>query len=140
MIPATTPYEVYYKGTDNEGKPYTWPGPQVIAWDDDGAPLVIPDSHKQARRLQRATDYGNFSHVAPADSPTVAALPGGGWRVEYKNDDGTLWSAPLVAWHIRASGETIPIDCDSTGYADNPTDSSNFVRIFHPEWDTDAAA
>lgn len=79
---------------------------------------------------------------AGADAPIVAALPGGGWRIEYdaiRPKDGSTFSDPVLAWLVRANGETYPISTDSSGLTDDPTDASNFRRVYHPDEEQEGA-
>lgn len=69
----------------------------------------------------------------PAINPVVAALPGGGWLAEYKQDDGSVEAYPLVAWLVLADGEMLPRDASGDGGAHDPRDAGNFQRLYHPD-------
>ncbi|MFH8470580.1 hypothetical protein [Streptomyces sp. NPDC017991] len=127
MIPANQPYEARYKHENAGHKHYTTK--RVIAWDEDGHPLVIG---RDGASLIRASSWSNFHDVVPVDPPVVAALPGAGWRAEFRDEDGSLSSNPLTAWLVYADGNIKPADVDLTGEADDPTTVSNFVRLYHP--------
>ncbi|WP_141716104.1 hypothetical protein [Streptomyces sp. OspMP-M43] len=71
--------------------------------------------------------------IDPAINPVVAALPGGGWLAEYRQDDGSVEASPLVAWLVLADGEMLPRDAWSEGYAHDPRDAGNFQRVYHPD-------
>lgn len=30
-------------------------------------------------------------------------IPGGGWQIAGRNDDGSVWIEPVVAWHLTGS-------------------------------------
>ncbi|MEU2434500.1 hypothetical protein ABZ611_34345 [Streptomyces sp. NPDC007861] len=66
-------------------------------------------------------------------NPVVAALPGGGWFTEYKQDDGSVQAYPLVAWLVLADGEMIPMDAAVDGFVQDPRETGNFHRLFHPD-------
>jgi hypothetical protein len=127
VIPANQLYDARYKHENSGHVHYTTK--RVVAWDEDGHPLVIGgDSYS----LVRASGWSNFHDVVAADPPVVAALPGAGWRAEFRDDDGSLDSVPLTAWLVYADGNIKPADVESSGEADDPTTVSNFVRLFHP--------
>lgn len=69
----------------------------------------------------------------PTPNPVVAAIPGGGWRIEYKDDDGTPLISPVLAWAIHADGTCKPIDVDPSGWCDDPLTAANFIRVYHPD-------
>lgn len=127
MIPATSPYRAAFK-LNNTGDTYYEYMP-VIAWDDEGNPLVVCDDGK-SQRLLPARTYNNFAHVEPDEQRTVALIPGGGWRVERTEDDGTVWSQPLVAWALQAGGLVVPLDADGDGFVG---EAEALSRIYHPD-------
>lgn len=129
MIPATQPFEARYKhSTQSDRGPRTYfTTLAVVAWDKDGDPLV-----SNGKGLLPANSFANFHDVLPAQPPVVAVIPGGGWVVEFKDDD-TVIPSPIVAWTVDAQGSVTPLSSDSTGYCEDPTGSSNFVRIYHPD-------
>lgn len=102
----------------------------VVAWDDEGHPLVVRDG-----RLQGADSRPGYVGLRAARAPAVAVLSGGGWRAEFRNDDGTTTSRPLLAWTIRADGSCSPLDADTLGRGDDPTGNAAFVRVYHPDAD-----
>jgi hypothetical protein len=105
----------------------------VVAWDDDGTPLVLSEQHKMAQKLMPATHSTNFSHVSEDDDLVVAAVPGGGWRVEYEGSgDNGPFSEPVIAWLIRADGDAYPTTSDSDGYATNPQIDQQFQEGLSP--------
>jgi hypothetical protein len=105
----------------------------VVAWDDHGNPLVVDE---KTGRLRDASAWRNYVGVQEADPVVVGAVPGGEWRVEYRNDDGTVHSSPIVAWLVYDDGSVKPTDSDGTGYVDDPTTVGNFTRIYHPSEET----
>lgn len=69
----------------------------------------------------------------PISNPVVAAVPGGGWRVQHRDDDGATLDHPLLAWIFYADGTCKPVDVDPTAWCDDPTSDANFVRVYHPD-------
>ncbi|NEE12011.1 hypothetical protein G3M58_36835 [Streptomyces sp. SID7499] len=69
----------------------------------------------------------------PIENPVVAAIPGGGWLIDHKEDDGTVTTSPVLAWMFYADGTCKPVDVDGTGWCDDPTSDSNFVGVYHPD-------
>lgn len=132
MIPATTNVECQFEGDRGDGTKYRYTSNPVIAWDDDGTPLVLGDG-----ALVSAERYRNFIGLVEADAPVVAALPGGEWRAEFKDDDGTIHSTPLLSWNVRADGTATPIVAGSDGDVYDPCEVSNFSRLYIPEWENE---
>ncbi|MBP2581635.1 hypothetical protein J3A78_002113 [Streptomyces sp. PvR006] len=139
MIPATTPYVARYRQTvdlsDGTQGSYTTDRP-VLAWSDSGYALVAADERGQ---LVHANSYSNFTGVAPDEPHIVSALPATGWGVQYRDDDGTTFTLPLVAWLIESSGECRPVTVDTDGLTADPRHDSNFVRLTEPS-EQEAAA
>ncbi|MEV5958356.1 hypothetical protein AB0M11_32180 [Streptomyces sp. NPDC051987] len=71
--------------------------------------------------------------IDPKSNPVVAALPGGGWRAEYKQADGSVQAYPLIAWLVLADGQMIPMDTYTDGEAHDPRRVGNFSRLYHPD-------
>ena len=139
LIPARGNYEVVYTGTDNEGKPYTFAGPTVEAWDEDGVPWIVNEEFKKARRLTPANSASNYSHVAQTDGPVIAAVPGSEWQYQCTGE-GWDQPSPILAWLVRADGSVYPVAPDSDGYVDDCTTAGNFKKITHPAWEEDSTA
>lgn len=69
----------------------------------------------------------------------VAMIPAGGWRIGYKQPDGTWWSEPLIGWALTRSGVGEALTCEGTALVmagDHPGDSRNYY-IYHPDADRD---
>jgi hypothetical protein len=126
LIPAQQPHHAHYKHESN-GRTHFTTKP-VIAWDDDGRPLVL---HSKSHRLVLADSYSNFHGVSEAPGQVVAAIPGGGWKVVYE-DDGELVTDSVLLWLVRADGSVTPMDGDRTGDIDNPLSVSNFKQLLAP--------
>ena len=71
--------------------------------------------------------------IVEADAPIVAAVPGGGWRVEYKLDGGEIWSDPVLAWLIRSDGSVFAVDSDVAGIVSDVTETRNFHQLVAPQ-------
>lgn len=127
MIPARHPYEAHYKH-EHEGRTVFSSKP-VIAWGDDGHALVVDE---RTGRLVPADNGRTFTGVGEGRFPVVAAIPGGGWRTAYREDDGTLSIDPLVAWIVRSDGTMTAIDTDSHGDCDEAPSISNFAHLLAP--------
>ncbi|WP_051722500.1 hypothetical protein [Streptomyces albus] len=113
-----------------DGKTHThYTSKAVVGWDDDGTPLVVDE---KTGRLRDASSWRNYAGVHEGEPAVIAALPGNGWRAEYRNDDGSVHSSPIVAWLVYDDGSVKPADTDGDAYVDFPTTVSNFTRIYHP--------
>jgi hypothetical protein len=131
MIPAHHPYVARYahKATAPNGKLRThYTTKPVIAWDDDGHALVAGD-----RTLVRADSWTNFADLCEGTAKVIAAFPGGDWKAEFRNDDGSVFSCPITAWVVKDDGDCTPLHADGEGWCDNPSEAGNFVRLYHPD-------
>jgi hypothetical protein len=131
MIPAPPGWAARYKHTAaGDGSTY-WTEKRVIAWDDDGAPLVVDD---ETGRLIAASHWSNFDGVDQAhESPIVSVAPAGGWISEYTLD-GKKYAAPLIGWGLRADGTVVPLETDGDGYVDvSRARKDTEIRIYHPD-------
>ncbi|MFF4425043.1 hypothetical protein ACFY04_30450 [Streptomyces sp. NPDC001549] len=131
MIPATQPFQARYRQGANrpDGTEATYfTTKQVVAWDDDGHPLVVGRNNT----LCRADCWSNYEDVCPENGPVVAAIPGGGWRAQFKDGDD-IFTMPVVAWLITDDGFCRPTSADTQGFCDDPRDSVNFVQLIEPE-------
>lgn len=128
MIPAAQPHTACYK---HQGEKHAYSYKPVIAWDGDGAALVVDE---KSGRLRRASNWPNLHSVGPVVlPPVVAALPADGWRAVYREDDGTESEDPVFAWMVRAGGWVFPVVVDPlTGSSHNPTEVKGFIHLTHP--------
>lgn len=125
MIPANHSYEAVYEGK--------LPKP-VVAWDKNGNALVIDPRHNE---LTDAANLPGFLALEKKER-TVAALPPGAWVAQFKDDDdGSVWSTPLIGWAVHDDGTATPLIATADGLADNPDGDANFVGVHHPAWDKD---
>ena len=130
MIAAPVGLTARYKHDEPPGH---WSHKPVIAFDDDGHPLVVGDGERD-RSLVRADVYANCDGVGDDPYPSVIALlPAGGWRVVWSQEGGTEWSQPLVGWALRADGSVVPLDTDATGSVEELGSLHGKYRIYHPE-------
>ncbi|MFG1839109.1 hypothetical protein ACGFH8_11820 [Micromonospora sp. NPDC049175] len=127
MIRTKGNYRAAYKDTSGP-RPF-WTHRKVEAWDDSGMALVV--NEKQGR-LARADEWTNFAGVTVDDDSVVAAVPGGGWLVEWTADDGTTHTEPLLAWAVNSSGWATPIDGSTDGLAMPLEDDTRGWRLIPP--------
>jgi len=125
MIPATGQTAVYDE-TRMDGSTYRSHVP-IVAWDDEGHPLILGE-----HGLVPARNGRGYVGVDRQEESVVAALPGAGWRVEYKKGDGEVTSNLLVAWLVRADGYVFAVDSDSYGLTLAITERRGFHRLVPP--------
>ena len=106
----------------------------IVAFDDDGHPLVIDENGKRNKvQLVHADAWSNYDGMAEDPHPPISALlPAGGWRVEFTETDGAKWSEPLVGWGLKA-GVVVPLTTDIDGTVDDFDLYSGTYRIYHPD-------
>jgi hypothetical protein len=124
MIPANGSHYVQF---EKNGKGYS-PSLPVIAWDDDGFPLVI-----NRGMLRRAYDLGSVARIQQDHVPVVGAVPGGGWLIDCTDDEGNSWTTPILAWTVHADGTATPLTSDSDGVTSDATEGLASHRIYHPD-------
>lgn len=107
----------------------------MIAFDDDGTPMIVGERGKDERRLVPAGTYANYDGISHDPYPNIISMiPANGWRIGYKDKDGSEWSQPLVGWGLKADGEIVPLDADSSGLVDDcEGQAEGSYRIYHPE-------
>jgi hypothetical protein len=129
MIPTNGSYEAHFRYTGHGGVSYVRKVP-VEAWDDDGAALVL---HEDTGGLLQARGRPGFEGVSRADrARTVAVLPGGGWRLAWKQDDGSDdVISPVLGWVVGDDGWATPLDVDEDGLFATPQDHGD-VRLIRP--------
>ncbi|WP_369041915.1 hypothetical protein [Streptomyces sp. Midd1] len=125
MIPSDGTHYVHYEAGVNQHARVL----PVIAWDDDGAPLV---AGKQ--KLRKAYELGVVARIRQDNSAVVAAVPGGGWIIDCTDSDGNSWSTPILAWTVHADGTAVPLTSDSDGVTTNATEGVDSYRVYHPDW------
>jgi hypothetical protein len=106
MIPAPPGLVAQYKHSE----PEHWTNLPIVAFDEDGRPLVVDAEGRHKTRLVHAEAYANYHGMAEDPySALTALLPAGGWRVEHIQDDGSKWSEPLVGWGLKLNGDVVPL-------------------------------
>lgn len=135
MIPAPVPHghEALFlipNGDDPEGTAVP-----VVAWSDDGRPLVVHDD-----RLKPADQVDGYAGTRAELPPMLAAIPGDGWQIEATTADGTTWTAPVIAWHVRPWPLATPIVVAPDGAMGYPQELSVSWRVWHPDGKTAPAA
>jgi hypothetical protein len=123
MIPANGAQYVSY----TTGKGLPGPVRQVLAWDNDGHPLVLGTAG-----LERAANLGSVDRVRQDAAAVVGAVAGGGWLIDYQDDQGNKWTTPILAWTVHADGTASPIGTDRDGVTGDVTDGLSEYRIYHP--------
>jgi hypothetical protein len=121
MIPAQPGrYFLRYEGTKPDGKTYYFESEEVVAWNEDGEPLVLDeriDHRRQLRTGSRAPNYVGVVHAAEGGR-TVQLIPGNGWMVEHKED---------------VNGWVSPLTTDSDGAVNSLHHSRREYRVYHPD-------
>jgi hypothetical protein len=128
MIPAPKGFQAHYNRKDSGGTA-RFTTRDVLAFDEDGTPLVLGDEN-HGWRLVPASTYRGFTGIYPGDMPLVLTLPAGGWRVEYAGDDGKNWSEPVVGWGVTADGYAIALTHAGEGIGERVNGE---VRVYHEE-------
>lgn len=101
MIPATAPYVARFGEYSRAHDRIVASSRPVVAWDDEGRALVVDDKRGL---LTPADSYRNFISVEQPRPGYVAAIPGGGWQLGWKQPDGTECVEQVLAWVIDSAG------------------------------------
>lgn len=125
MIPALQPYDAVFKNP-GEGKPSTNKLP-VIAWDDEGNALI---ALAEGGTLAAANRNPNFICVQPARRNAVGVIPGGGYRVVFKQEEGH-YVADVLGWVVDEDRYTEPLWADEEGTVYS-LDDYGFERLLVP--------
>jgi hypothetical protein len=125
MIPAKG-FTASFVRTDETGKRRTrWR--DVVAWTDDGDPLV-----QYGPRLENATGLDGYDGIHEHDK-VAGVVPGGGWIIEFKDGDQT-WQEPVVAWVVLEDGSGYGAVTDDDGELMRV--EANVSRLIHPDKST----
>ncbi|MGA4996389.1 hypothetical protein [Nonomuraea bangladeshensis] len=117
-----TGWVAIFTGTETE----TGRTVDVEAWEQNtGAALVVDP---QRGVMRPVSDYPDFSHLERADQ-VVAALPGGGWRVYWKDEGpgGTPLTEEVLAWLITAKGRAAAITIQPDGHVNDAMSADQFL-------------
>lgn len=113
VIPTTRPFKARFQHTDERSPDgYHFSDKPVMGWTEQGKPLVLD---KDGRVLVPASVFTNFYDVVEDEGVFVGALPGGGWRVAWKDGNGNLTDVEtVVAWVVNVQGvaEALVVDAD----------------------------
>lgn len=136
MIPAQPGrYFLRYEGTKPDGKTYYFENEEVVAWNENGEPLVLDERPDHRHHLSTGSRESNYVGVAETaeGGRTVQLIPGNGWQVEHTEEDGTRWGEPILAWALDVSGWVSPLTTDSDGVVYNLHHSPRKYRLYHPD-------
>jgi hypothetical protein len=117
-----TGWTAIFNGTDTEiGRMV-----RVEGWDQATGTALVVDPKRGA--LRAVTDYEDFSHLERADQ-VVAAVPGGGWRVQWKEEGpgGTPLTEQVLAWLITSQGRATAITVDAQGHVEDADGADAFI-------------
>lgn len=131
MIPANGEYFAHY-GREN-GKPA--PAREVIAWSSNGEALVL--GRTGLRPADQLSGFEGVHHHADR-SKVVAAIPGGGWLIDWKNDEDDEWTtSPILFWAVQADGTAAPVEVDTYGETGSAL-AADRCYVYHPDHDQPA--
>lgn len=130
MIPAQPGYCAIFE--DSHGGEL---GFEVLAWDDDGYPMVLPSLQRGTRRIMSANELPGYVRVQTdhrySRDHYVAIAPANGWRVRWpNNEEEGGWTEPLAAWGLTALGEVVPLEGPIEGTLAPP---GHEAEVYHPD-------
>lgn len=104
MIAARPGYVAVYE----RGEHYH-PSYKVVAWDDDGMPLVL-SWEGEPQGLTRADEHNGYIGVSyDREPPIVQVMPAvAGWHCR-EDVEGEDWVQPIIGWGLRANGRLVPL-------------------------------
>lgn len=144
MIPAPPgAYTVEIKRTRNDGSSY-YVDREVVAFDDDGDPLVVDPDGASYTGLVRPPGRWRLEPSVRLHAP-IPAEPG--WHalfVRHDLDESELYRYPVIAWHgsPRAYGGSATVvgwddeqalPFDAVERAAGPVSNLDLIGFFHPE-------
>jgi len=133
MIPAHPgTYAVYGKEEDPDQSHMKKP---VVAFDEDGYALVVPEYEKRHSHLIRADSYSDFIGLRDfGDNTYPNVIPAIGWRVRWLTDGKQTSDTPLVGWALSDSCFGVPLASDEDGYVTDLTSLPNDAyELYHPD-------
>ena len=131
MIPATHPYRVTlrHEHTGADGKThYAFSRVPIIAWSDDGAPLVVGSTS-----LRRGDEIPGFWGIERADDHYITAIPGGGWRIRWFVDEDESFVEPVLCWAVTQEGIARPVTTDRYGSVAVVDDTEQAFHLIRPD-------
>lgn len=113
----------------------------VVAWDDDGTPLVAVPFAQALRRPSDVTRiYGadvTCWHIEAGVGHAPGVVPGDGWMARFTEPDGDTLDEPVVAWQIDPTGDGRAILLNSEGFVTEHDTRSlegrDLPTFWHPE-------
>lgn len=90
----------------------------IIAWDDDGNALVVEDHSGELIPARLLGGIGMFAGVRiepREEGPYIGVVPGQGWFIRTRHDDGAIEDTAVVAFAIRADGTGDPLMATADG-------------------------
>lgn len=98
----------------------------VVAFDDEGEPLVVRDG-----KLAPASDGPNYVGIGEPQAPRVVQIvPADDWVIWRVDNDGP-WSTRLAAWGLTASGNVVPLQTDDSGLVLEFDEKDNRATLRH---------
>lgn len=138
MIPARG-HVISFKLEPTEGR-RPWERRPVIAWDDDGRPLI---AGRRSLVYPDAIDVIDGQPVTSwrldEDDGYEATVPGGGWMVTQRFAEGDTRTTPVVAWQISPDGWGRPLIADPDGVITADNDTATETTYWHPAGTEQAA-
>lgn len=118
-----------------------WVSLPVLAWNDEGAPLVAHGrglAHPDTVTHLRAAAVIDW-YIDEADDMHVASVaPGNGWMARYVEANGDTYDEPVLAWQIDPGGDGRAILLDSEGFVTEHDTRSlegrDLPTYWHPEY------
>jgi hypothetical protein len=105
----------------------------VIAWEDDGTPLVMGRKALiPAHSITEIDGVPVLSWCIDDREPIPQVIPGGGWMVSYTHPNGDVHCEPVVAWQIDSQGLGQALGSDIEGYVDKLDGGDLKLRYWHP--------
>ncbi|GAA0617657.1 hypothetical protein GCM10010174_39610 [Kutzneria viridogrisea] len=95
---------------------WTSVGDELVGYVVDGARVVRADS---------LTGFAGYVRRARV----VTALPGNGWTVSYRMDDGCVEKREVVAWLVYDDGTVVGHDADEDGLVYPSCEAVNFSHL-----------
>jgi hypothetical protein len=129
VIPARPGYVVSFKTRVHGTDKYVWNEKPVVAWGDDGDPLVVG---RRGLELASRLLGGDIETWELEENEYTHTIPGGGWMVTV--DDGLgVMTFPVVAWQIDRDGYGRALTAGGDG--ELTREDSKDCAYWHPSCD-----